>query len=410
MKKIRRRLSTKSFKRQMAAMFLLCSIGFTGIHAAAIETMTAQMNRTNIQVKDAGDVVADVVKEVLPHPLLPYQAYNIAVYNGVASPSDSFFMMGQEYFQGAAYSNYDGGRFVYYNLEQKCNHVSFLVGHIDDERSGEAVLYVYADGIQIQTIELTLDMITKEVVLDTTGVTQLVFQIEGMDSSYGLAQVHGYGYDCHNYKKEMSRMVSAVNDGTYTYTCMECGYTYDEMIPCQSGCEPYLLPYQSSEVSELAATEDPTDCVFVMGKPIYRGLVFDCYNSPREALYNLGQAYKNVTFRVGHIDNLRKEPVTLRIFADGMQMKEVELTFGMMSKEVTIDTTGVTQLKLSFEGYDASYAVYDMEFVPVTEHGHSFEREVVLEPTAGMTGICSYTCQYCGASYSETIPELKGWE
>jgi len=191
MKKIRRRLSTKSFKRQMAAMFLLCSIGFTGIHAAAIETMTAQMNRTNIQVKDAGDVVADVVKEVLPHPLLPYQAYNIAVYNGVASPSDSFFMMGQEYFQGAAYSNYDGGRFVYYNLEQKCNHVSFLVGHIDDERSGEAVLYVYADGIQIQTIELTPDMITKEVVLDTTGVTQLVFQIEGMDSSYGLAQVHG---------------------------------------------------------------------------------------------------------------------------------------------------------------------------------------------------------------------------
>lgn len=51
---------------------------------------------------------------------------------------------------------------------------------------------------------------------------------------------------------------------------------------------------------------------------------------------------------------------------------------------------------------------HDMEFVPVTEHGHSFEREVVLEPSVGMTGICSYTCQYCGASYSETIPALKG--
>ena len=121
MKKIRRRLSTKSFKRQMAAMFLLCSIGFTGIHAAAIETMTAQMNRTNIQVKDAGDVVADVVKEVLPHPLLPYQAYNIAVYNGVASPSDSFFMMGQEYFQGAAYSNTDHRADSGYDYKRSCS-------------------------------------------------------------------------------------------------------------------------------------------------------------------------------------------------------------------------------------------------------------------------------------------------
>lgn len=408
MKKNRCGLSESKFKRLWTALLVLCCSAVSGTSVAAMETVTVQVDGTQVQVIDAGEIMADVVKEVLPHPLLPYQTYNITAYNGVASPSDSFFMMGQEYFQGAAYSNYDGGRFVYYNLEQKCSHVSFLAGHIDDGRSGEAVLYIYADGTQVQTVELTPDMITKEIVLDTTEVTQLVFQIEGTDSSYGLAQVYGYGYDCHNYKKEMSRMVSAVTDGIYTYTCVDCGYTYEEMIPSQSGCEPYLLPYQSSEVKELAATEDPTDCVYVMGKPIYRGLVFDCYNSPREALYNLGQAYKNVAFRVGHIDNLRKEPVTLRVFADGMQMKELELTSGMISQEVMIDTTGVTQLKLSFEGYDASYAVYDMEFVPVTEHGHSFEREVVLEPSVGMTGICSYTCQYCGASYSETIPALKG--
>lgn len=408
MKKNRCGLSESKFKRLWTALLVLCCSAVSGTSVAAMETVTVQVDGTQVQVTDAGEIMADVVKEVLPHPLLPYQTYNITAYNGVASPSDSFFMMGQEYFQGAAYSNYDGGRFVYYNLEQKCSHISVLAGHIDDGRSGEAVLYIYADGTQVQTVELTPDMITKEIVLDTTEVTQLVFQIEGTDSSYGLAQVYGYGYDCHNYKKEMSRMVSAVTDGIYTYTCVDCGYTYEEMIPSQSGCEPYLLPYQSSEVKELAATEDPTDCVYVMGKPIYRGLVFDCYNSPREALYNLGQAYKNVAFRVGHIDNLRKEPVTLRVFADGMQMKELELTSGMISQEVMIDTTGVTQLKLSFEGYDASYAVYDMEFVPVTEHGHSFEREVVLEPSVGMTGICSYTCQYCGASYSETIPALKG--
>lgn len=406
--------SEERIRRSLTALLVSCSVMALGGSVSAAETgnenkpVVVKVDGTEVQVTDAGEVTVDVVKEVLPHPLVPYQYSGMTVYDGLASPSTSFFMMGKEYFRGIAYSNYDSPRLAYYNLDQKCNHISFSVGHIDDGRGGEGTLYIYADGVEVQKIRLTPDMITQDVVLDTTGITQLVFRAEGNDSSYGLSDVCGYGYECHNYKKEMSRMVSAVADGAYTYTCEDCGNTYEEIIPCQSECEPYLLPYQSNRVSDLAATEDVTDCVYVMGEAIYRGLVFDCYDSPREALYNLGQAYRSVTFRAGHIDNLRGGTVTLRIFADGRQMKEAELTPGMISQEIEVDTTGVTQLKLSFEGNDASYAVYDMKFVPVTEHGHSFESEVVLEAAVGMTGIRSYTCQYCGASYSEIIPALKG--
>ena len=367
---------------------------------------TVYVDGAEVRVVDGGATEADVVKEVIPHPLTPYQCYDMSVYDG--DELQSFTMMGQSYVQGVAYSNYGGTRFAYFNLDQKCNHVSFQAGHIDDSRNGSAILYIYTDGNLAQTMELSADMITQEIVLDTTGVTQLVFQIEGDDTAYGFADICGYGYELHDYKREMTRLVSAVSDGVYTYTCLDCGYTFEETIPSQSECEPYLLPYQSNELYDLASTEDTTDCVYVMGEAVYKGLVFDNYTEYRDALYNLGQSYKNIELTVGHIDNGRGGTVILRAFADGLQMKEVELTAGMSSQKVTLDVTGVTQLKLTFEGADGSYSAYDIKFIPVTEREHSFSSEVILEPAEGMTGIRTYTCEYCGAAYSEIIPALEG--
>lgn len=369
------------------------------------ERASVDVDGNTVEVISAGDTTVDVVKEVVPHPLTPYQYSNAALY---ADGTESFSMMGKAYTQGVACVSYDSPRLAYYNLAGKCNHVSFEVGHIDGGSSNGATLNIYTDGSPAQTIELTSDMITQEVVVDTTGVTQLTLELTGKDAAYGFGNVSGYGYEYHNFKKEMTRMVSAVAEGAYTYTCTDCGYTFEEIIPSQNECEPYLLPYQSTVLYDLASTEDVTDCEYVMGEPVYKGLVFDSYDSYRDALYNLGQAYKSVTFTVGHIDNKSGGAVTLRVFADGMQMKEMELSYGMMSRQVTVDTTGVTQLKLTLEGKSAAYAVYDMKFEPLTEHGHSFTSEVVLEPAVGMTGICAYTCEYCGATYSEIIPALEG--
>lgn len=424
MKKKCGKFTENGVKGVLFAMMIPCAFSAVGNHSAAAEssgaldTGSVMTERTDedgesvyvdgmeVKVVDAGAVEADVVKEVTPHPLTPYQYSEMTVYGG--DELQTFTMMGKSYNQGLAYSNYSGSRYAYFNLDQKCNHVSFEAGHIDDSRSGNAVLYIYTDGNLAQTLELSPDMITQEIAVETTGVTQLTFQIDGNDSAYGLANIYGYGYECHNYRREMTRLVSAVADGMYTYTCMDCGYTFDEVIPSQSGCEPYLLPYQSSELYDLASTEDVTDCVYVMGEEIYKGLVFDNYTEYRDALYNLGQAYRTIELTVGHIDNCRGGTVTLRAFADGLQMKEVELTDGMISQQVVLDVTGVTQLKLVFEGKDAAYAAYHIKFVPVTEHGHSFISEVVLEAAVGMTGIRSYTCEYCGATYSEIIPALEG--
>ncbi|MFS6555632.1 NPCBM/NEW2 domain-containing protein, partial [Parabacteroides distasonis] len=182
--------------------------------------------------------------------------------------------------------------------------------------------------------------------------------------------------------------------------------SYGETIPEQTECVPYLTPYQTTNLYSLEETEDTLDCFYVMGKAYYKGVIPDNYQSTREALYNLGQKYNSVTFTVGHHDNERTGSAVLRVFGDGNLMKELELTRDMMNQTVTINTVGVTQMKISYEGSDSNYAIFDMSYESVETWEHNFTKEVLLEATVGQTGICTYTCVNCGACYTEIIPAV----
>lgn len=345
---------------------------------------------------------ADTVQNQVPHVLTPYQTNNFSLWDN--EPTEAFYMMAAEYKQGLTPANYDSYRQALYNLDERFSKVTMEVGHIDGERNGSATLYIYKDGELAQTVQLASDMMTQKLELDTAGVKQLRLDQEGGDAAYGYANVTGFGG--HNFVAEMTQVVSVFSDGVYTYTCKDCGYSYGETIPEQSACVPYLTPYQATNLYSLEETEDTQDCFYVMGKAYYKGAIPQNYDSKRETLYNLGQKYNSVTFTVGHQDNERNGGALLRVFGDGNLMKEMELTKDMLNQTITINTVGVTQLKISYEGGDSNYAIFDMSYESAETWEHNFQKEVLLEATVGQTGISTYTCVNCGSSYTEIIPAV----
>lgn len=388
--------------RMLAALAAagLVLIQGTGVSVPVVSAQETEAGEETAQTEAAQ--AADESQDQAPHWLAPYQTRNFSLWNN--EPTESFCMMATEYKQGLTPSNYDSYRQALYNLDGRFSRVTMQIGHIDGERNGSATLYIYKDGELAQTLQLASDMMTQKVELDTAGVTQLRLDQEGSDAAYGYASVTGYGG--HNFKEEMTQVVSVFSDGVYTYTCQDCGYAYGETIPQQSECIPYLTPYQTGNMYSLEETEDTQDCFYVMGKAYYKGTIPENYNSYREALYNLGQKYTSVTFTVGHQDNERAGSALLRVFGDGNLMKEMELTQDMINQTITINTIGVTQMKISYEGSDSNYAIFDMNYETATSWEHNFEKEILLEATVGQTGICTYTCMNCGSSYTEIIPAI----
>lgn len=396
---------TRSFYAVLlaAGLVLTGSAGVMAEDAAAeIDAAIQEAGAENGAVQAEGALAAEDAQNQVPHVLAPYQTENFALWDN--EPTKTFCMMAAEYGQGLTPENYSSYRQALYNLDGKFSKVTMVVGHIDGERNGSATLYIYKDGELAQTVQLASDMMTQKLELDTAGVTQLRLDQEGSDAAYGYANVTGYGG--HNFVAEMTQVVSVFSDGVYTYTCKDCGYSYGETIPEQSACVPYLTPYQTANLYSLEETEDTQDCFYVMGKAYYKGAVPENYSRSREALYNLGQKYNSVTFTVGHQDNTRTGSALLRVFGDGNLMKEMELTKDMLNQTITINTVGVTQMKISYEGDDSNYAIFDMNYESVETWEHNFAKEVLLEATVGQTGICTYTCVNCGSSYTEIIPAV----
>lgn len=120
--------------------------------------------------------------------LEPYQhEYYTGVYSGDAAKS--FSMMGKKYTQGITM---ELGNWANYNLDGHYSSVCFDVGHVDNDVTNEATLYVYVDGELVQQIELTGDMQTKHVEVKVNNALQMKLVLEGgFATRYGIANIMG---------------------------------------------------------------------------------------------------------------------------------------------------------------------------------------------------------------------------
>jgi hypothetical protein len=175
-----------------------------------------------------------VVKNNCTPYLYPYQTTNLISYKPDGTGTDSFSVMGENQYQGLVPENWGDKKEALYNLGQQHDSVSFEIGHIDNYNNScrDTTLYVYADETLIKQIDLSTDMIRQKITLDTKGVTQLKFSYNLYGAFYAVYNVKdaSIAQKDHNYVK--TQVVEATSDqnGFCTYTCEDCGISYNEVI------------------------------------------------------------------------------------------------------------------------------------------------------------------------------------
>jgi hypothetical protein len=340
------------------------------------------------------------------HYLRAYQWYGYGTTQYYGSTEDSFWMSGQQYFNGLSSSS--GEMHAEFNLENSVDSVSFVVGHIDGGDGDSATMKIYLDGVYQSeyTKDLTYDTIAQNVTIQTSGYGQLKVVID--DGCYGLGNITEIGK--HNYSYEITKVATVKKDGAITYTCDDCGYTYTEIDPAKEYCTDYLTPYETT-MGVWANTFGSSDYFSVMGVKYYRGLTTLGYDSSY-ALYNLGGKYESVTFTVGHKDNEDDYEGTFRVYVDGVEVRTISLKGDMSSETYTIDTSGATQLKFYVSGgywaYYTDFAIFDIsgDAIDKTPKAHSYENQTIVAAQFGIKGAMKHVCSVCGAFYTTEIPEL----
>ncbi len=73
------------------------------------------------------------------------------------------------------------------------------------------------------------------------------------------------------------------------------------------------------------------------------------------ALFNIESNYSTLSFTVGHCDGTEMRSTTIKIYCDGILKEEIEMTAEDLPQKVTIDITGVNQLKIESSQYWTNY-------------------------------------------------------
>ena len=104
-----------------------------------------------------------------------------------------------------------------------------------------------------------------------------------------------------------------------------------------------------------------------------KAILYDIYSSSNEGanyvLYNLNGEYDTFSFTYGHVDNKYTDDCMLSIYLDGELVDEyTDLTSEMMPKNVTIDVSGASQMKVDcriathWSGQCGTYALTNLNF------------------------------------------------
>ena len=334
------------------------------------------------------------------HYLRPYQVTNAAVYDGTSG--EYFTMAGTKYYYGVAKNSSYGTMYAEFYLKEQVSSVSFTLGHLDNQDRSNGTFKLFLDEVlqEDYTKDLKSDMSNVTVTVNTTGKKHLKVEITGNYARYGMGNITMSSG--HTYEEEVNKVATVHDTGLVTYTCKDCGDTYQETIPARNYCVDYLSPYQTTNMAEYKEEMGSTAYVKCMGDKNFRCLMKTSSYGTANALYSLNGAYKSITFKIGHVDGADTANGTLNIYVDGNQIKNEALYQTMLSKEITIDATNVTQLKLEITGNYARYVIYDFVATPKVEElkPHSFLEETLTEATFGVPGVIRHVCSVCGAYYT----------
>ena len=181
-------------------------------------------------------------KAVCKPELIPYSTSDLEYWHefenaaGKAHPS-SWKIMGRTWKTGLFTNNWTKKRTALFALNQNYRTVSFKVGHEDGASSNPAQLSIYKDeaGTPFQIIELWAGMPSEEIVLDTTGITQLKLEITAEDGGNFYA-IYDFDYEwmdakAHDFELTSETEATSSTNGIKVYTCKDCGFVENRLVP-----------------------------------------------------------------------------------------------------------------------------------------------------------------------------------
>ena len=274
--------------------------------------------------------------------LEPYQTYGAAEYN------KSLQMAGYVYQNSVVYNIYSSSNgnsnYVLYNLDNKYDKLSFTYGHYDGKYRDDCILLVYGDGkLLAQYTDLKAEMMPQNVTIDVSGVSQLKIDCQiasgyaGLSGTYGLSNIKFH-------EKNSSELVS-ISTGTRVVDISE--------------------PYQTYGAVEYNKS------VQMAGYMYQNSVVYNIYSSSNgnsnSVIYNLDNKCNMLSFTYGHCDDKYKDDCILLIYGDGKLLAQyTDLKAEMIPKNVTIDVSGVSQLKIDcqiaseYAGLSGTYALVNL--------------------------------------------------
>lgn len=271
--------------------------------------------------------------------VMPYQnSSRTYLYDG-SDPLNNFRMMGIEYDQGVRFEYGWGDETdVAFNLGGGFDMLTFKVGHVDNGGRAEENLYVWADDELVDTISLIGVMGTSTYSLNVHGVNKLQLIRQGSGGyHYAIADITAY-------------TAEDVQNNGLTVPALSA---YDEVHQTNLA-EGLVLPYQNSSRTYLYDGSDPINNFFLMnGEKFTQGVRFEYgWGDDTNVNFNLGHGFTTMTFTVGHIDNGGKADETLYIYKDSTlsEADTIHLTGSMVNTPITIDVTGVNNLRIDRKG------------------------------------------------------------
>lgn len=253
---------------------------------------------------------------------------------------------------------------IYFNLEGKYSHLTFTAGAADGSYDCSAWLTVYADGKKILDETVSSGELQKTFTLPVDGCRQLKFSWSrsmsgnGRDGSFVIADA---------YLATSEEILASIN--------------------LSEGKFPERPVKIISELGVFSIHSEPDNAVFdgkeeqrsfsMAGRKYREGIVLLSTNSlllgdePAKVSFNLGGSYGKVSFIAGYIDGrgIYKDE-KLRIYADGVLVKEIDVSAGALPREYTVDVVGCRLL----------------EFVSGLEHATSLRR-----PAIGIANLVAFS-------------------
>ena len=352
---------------------IMADTGLGGIPVMELTVWEGEAHETGYVSQPVKDKAIKLIRDLKPY-LIPSSS-NSLYYPSYTGGNTTVFMANTEYtdvLTSRLSSDLldEENEEIYFNLEGHYGYLTFTAGAadgIDSSYDSSAWLTVYADGKKVFEELFSAGELQKTFTVEIPGCRQLKFVWSSNTAGEFFADTKTSVYAIADaYVAVSQEILSSVqlSEGNFPSR------------PIKVISELGVFAIESEAPRSVFDGSDKKSTFRMAGRQYSEGVLLLSSNTlllgdtPASASFILGGKYKTVSFIAGHIENLgiyKNEKI--RVFADGVMIKEIDVSCTDLPFEYSVDVSGCRLL----------------EFVSGLEHATSMQR-----PTLGIANLAAY--------------------